>query len=435
VNSRPLVAALLAQVLLLSAARAQTTDAENAAGPASRGFLERFWENERVSGAWRSDYFQSSRELDGRKNLFGETVQLKMLPSVGEKIDGKLEARAINSAIGQDGSTSVHVLEAYGTYHFARADLRIGKQIVAWGRADGINPTDNLTPRDYTVMLPFEEDQRLGTPSARLDTFLSQTHTLTLYATPFFEAAKVPIPAGGSIVRESLPATSLANTAAGVKLNKVGEGLDWSVSYYRGFSLLPSARGLFTSPTSATLEIHHDRIRVFGADVARNYGRFGFRAEMAYIDTGSNGDDPARKLPFFYWVAGVDRTFFDNLNLNLQLFQRRARYFRDPQSFPDPGQRISAVLNSIIDVHPERVSNGMTFRIHDKWLNDTLEAEILAFINFTQTNHYIRPFVTYALSDRWKISVGGELYSGAPDTQFGSIKADQGAFAELRYGF
>jgi hypothetical protein len=392
-------------------------------------------EEQRVSGEWRTDYFQSSKLLNGQKNLVGQTFQLKTLPSLAEGLDGKLEVRATNPAIGQDGATTIRPLEAYVTYHFSKADLRIGKQVVAWGRADGINPTDNLTPRDYTVMLPFEEDQRLGTPSMRLDTFLSQAHTLTLFVTPFFEPSKVPIPAAGAVVNERLPAQTLGNTEVGARLNKVGEGLDWSVSYYRGFSLLPTA--LWTSADATPiLDLHHDRIRVLGADIARNYGRFGFRGEIAYINTdATNADDPAKKLPFLYWVVGVDRTFFENLNLNLQFVQRRARYFRAPESFPDPDQRITASLNAIIDGHPERVSNGMTFRIHNKWFNDTLEAELLSFFNFTHTNYYFRPFVTYALTDHWKVSVGGELYGGAPDTQFGAVKAAQGAFFELRYGF
>ena len=35
------------------------------------------------------------------------------------------------------------------------------------GRADRINPTDNLTPRDFTLLVPDDEDQRFGTAAIR----------------------------------------------------------------------------------------------------------------------------------------------------------------------------------------------------------------------------------------------------------------------------
>lgn len=436
VNKWRAVAALAVQISVVSVRAAGEAEPEDSGGEVSSSALRRLWEDQRASGQWRTDYFHSSKTLDDRAGFMGATVQLKMLPSAGEKIDGKLEVRATNTAIGDGAHTHTRVLEAYGSYHFAKADLHIGKQIVAWGRADGINPTDNLTPRDYTVMLPFEDDQRFGTPAVKLDAFVSQDHTLTFYATPFFNAAVVPVPAAGREVIEKKPAHTLANTAFGIKLNKVGEGWDWSVSYYNGFSLQPDTRLIDIGAAATALELHYDRMRSFGADVARSYGRFGFRGEMAYIDTADDtGADPTIRNPSLYWVAGVDRTFFANLNLNLQFFQRRVRHFRDPESFTDPGQRIAASQNAVIDVHPERVNNGISFRISNKWLHDTLEAEILSVINITRNNSYFRPFVTYAFNDEWKITVGGELFSGDPDTQYGSIKSNQGAFLELRYGF
>jgi hypothetical protein len=237
-------------------------------------------------------------------------------------------------------------------------------------------------------------------------------------------------------VIETEPAHTLSNAAGGIRLNRVAEGLDWSVSYYNGFSLIPAVRFLDVGAMSPALELRYNRIRSFGADIARNYGRFGFRGEMAYIDTADDtGADPTVKNPSLYWVAGVDRTFFENLNLNLQFFQRRVRHFRDPESFIDPWQRLTAIQNAAIDVHSRQVNNGITFRINNKWFHETLEAEILSVVNFTHSNSYFRPLVTYALNDHWKVTVGGELFTGDPDTQYGSIKSNRGAFLELRCGF
>jgi hypothetical protein len=404
---------------------------------ASTNDLTELWQKWRASGTARTNYYESSKSLDDETGFAGVTLQLKALPSIGERIDAKLETRLTNGSIGSGGSTRAQTLEAYVRIHFSRADLSLGKQIVAWGRADGLNPTDNLTPRDYTVMLPFEDDQRFGTPSAKLHLLLTQEHTLTLFAAPFFEPSRIPLPSGGLDLTEIRPATTPSNTAVGVKLDKAGEGFDWSVSYFRGFALLPGLRpALDATANDPAVELHYDRITVFGADFARNFGRFGFRGEMAYVDTADDsGTNPAIRNPFLHSIVGVDRTFYDNLNVNLQFFQRRVINHRDPGAFTDALMANVATLNTLINAQEDPVSNGISFRISNQWLNDTLEAEIFAAINVTRDNSFLRPLITYAFSDHWKGTLGAELYFGDADTQYGSQKENRGAFLELRYGF
>ncbi len=286
------------------------------------------------------------------------------------------------------------------------------------------------------MLLPFEEDQRFGITAVKVDMFLSQEHTFTVFTTPFFEPSKIPLPTAGRTLVEKAPARTLSNSEVGLKLNKVGGGFDWSVSHFRGFSLLPDARVIGTGAAGPILELHYDRISVYGADFARNYGRFGFRGEMAYVYTTDDlGTDPGVKNPYLYWIAGVDRTFFDNLNINLQFFQRRVRRHQNPEVIADPLERGTAIQNAVLDGQRDRISSGISFRASNKWFNDTLEAEMFAVVNFTRNNSFLRPLLTYAFSDHWKGTVGGEFYRGAGDTQFGSLKLNRGAFAELRYGF
>jgi hypothetical protein len=413
-------------------AGAAETDDSGAAG----GFLTELLRDQRASGVLRSDYYHSSKSLDRETGFLGITAQLKALPVFSDTLDGKVEVRATNFAIGDRGDTNATLLEGYATIHFDKADLRIGKQIVAWGRADGLNPTDNLTPRDFVALLPLEEDQRFGTTAIRLDTFLSRQHTLTVFVTPLFEPSKTPLPTAGRTLIKKSPARTTSNGELGLRLNKIGESLDWSVSYFRGFSLLPNQRLIDIGANGITVEHHYNRITVFGADIARNYGRFGFRGEVAYMDTADDaGTDPGIENPNLYWIAGVDRTFFSNLNVNLQFFQRRIRHHRDPQAIAGTTERRIAIENSILDGQADRITNGITFRISDKWFNDALEAELFAVTNFTRDNSFIRPLLTRAFNDRWKGTIGAELYRGPADTQYGGLKSNRGMFVELRYGF
>lgn len=405
------------------------------------GMVERtlsFLREEGLSGSFRFDYFRSSKNLDSKTDFLGGTAQIKLSPAIGEMLDGKIEARITNpDLVGDRLESETTLLEGYLTVHLKRADIQIGKQIVAWGRADGINPTDNLTPHDFVVLLPFEEDQRFGTTAMKIDGYLTTDLTLTLFATPFFDPSKIPLGVAteGTVI-EDRPDHTLSNSEIGLKLNRSGGALDWSVSYFHGYDLLPDARMIGLSAAGPVLELRHNRINVIGADAARNFGRYGFRAEAAYFMTRDRaGQDPTVKNPFLFYVAGIDRTFLENLNLNLQFVGRWVKDFNDPESIADPVLKAVAIQNAIFDNQQDRTSYGLTSRIGEKWFNDTLEAEVLIFINFKRTNEYIRPLVTYAFTDHVKGTIGSEIYQGPEDSFFGRLKDNRGAFAELRYSF
>jgi hypothetical protein len=389
-----------------------------------------------LAGSLRLDYYRSSKSFDNASDFLGATAQLKLLPTVTRWLDAKIEGRTTNPDVGNDGDTQSTLIEGYVTAHFEHADLRVGKQIVVWGRADGINPTDNLTPHDYQVMLPFEEDQRLGTTAIKLDAYLSADYTLTLFATPYFLPSKLPFPADGATLVESRPDRRWSDSEAGLRLNRVGGSLDWSVSYFHGYNLLPEVHPLGVTPTGPLLELRYTPIDVLGADLAQNFGRYGVRAEVAYIHPQDYQENkPIGINPYLYLVAGMDRTFLDNLNLNLQLVSRWVQDYTDSASIADPLQRDLAEQNAITFGQQDRANYGMTTRISNKWFNDTLTAEVLAFVNFKHANSYIRPLVTYAFSDFVKATVGAEWYRGADNTFFGRVKRNQGAFAEVRYSF
>jgi hypothetical protein len=383
------------------------------------------------TGTVRLNYFRSSKSLDDETDFLGVTTQAKFLPDFSEVVSGKLEVRVASSATGAVNQLHASVLEGYLAFHLPKADLRIGRQIVAWGRADGINPTDNLTPRDYVTLLPFEDDQRIGTTAITVDAHLAPDLALSLFTTPLFAPAKVPLPLAPGAFTYEKPARSWRNTEYGLRLNRTGESFDWSVSYYDGYSLLPSLR-----PSSSSLLIRHDRIAVYGADFARNFGRFGVRGEIAYMDTADrSGRDPGVRNPNLFFVLGVDRTFLENLNVNLQYYRRTIRNHQSPFAIADPAERAVAVQHALLNSERDRTSEGLTFRVSNKWLNNTLEAEIFGIISLTTRDGFFRPSVTYAFSDHWKATIGGDFYYGDADTPFGVQKSNRGAFAEVRYGF
>lgn len=78
--------------------------------------------------------------------------------------------------------------------------------------------------------------------------------------------------------------------------------------------------------------------------------------------------------------------------------------------------REAATQNAITFGQQDRANYGMTSCLSNKWFNDTLGAEVLAFVNFCRSSSYIRPLITYAFTDHLKATVGGKFYRGVDDT-------------------
>ena len=395
--------------------------------------LDRVLKEERVTGWTRFDYFESSNSLDGAKDLFGGTAQLKALPKLGEAFDGKIEARfSAPDVRGREGEQPRgQLLEGYVTFHTSDADLRVGRQIIAWGRADGINPTDNLTPRNYRVLLPNDDDQRFGIWAARLNIYLPQSMTLTVFASPFFEPDDVPLPSDGPTFGLHRPSTSARNTVAAVKIDRTSDDLDWSLSYYRGFSLSPSVEQV----SGNGVDLGYDRVDVIGTDLARNFGRFGVRSEVAYTLPSSDSIDPNMDRSRLFWVAGIDRTFLEDLNLNVQFLLRWMPGRTDPQQIQNESARTASNLNAVVGGQEGKTSPGFTFRVSDLWLNNSLKAELFGVFNVTQSDGYLRPLVTYDINDKVRVTAGANIYLGPSQTQYGLLAPDNGVFTEVRYGF
>lgn len=385
-----------------------------------------------LNGSLRGSYWNISDNPAGRNNPGIAELWLKAAPKPGENSALLLEGWTRAADVAHSAGRQSALREGYVNFSHGAADFRIGKQIIVWGRADQINPTDNLTPRDNTLFIPESDDQRLGTVAAKV-TWNFPDIAATAIMLPRFRPSAQPISAAAGIAfDESAP----GGNQYALKLEQTGQGVDWSLSYFRGFDLNPDISIQSAAPGALSLSLQHHRIRVLGADAATVLGRYGVRAEAAYTWTEDvAGGDPYVKNPFFYGVLGADRTFFEYLNINLQYYARRIGKFADPDAIADPLARGVAIQQSIFSSQQDKWQQGMSLRIANKWLHETLEAELAAVYDFTRRDYLLRPKIGYAFDDHWSGKLGATLFRGATDTFFGMLKDRSAAYGELRYSF
>ncbi len=395
--------------------------------PAGESFLQQL----NLNGSLRAGYYGASRSLDGRKDVGTGAAWLKAAPSLGSNASAQIEGWVRNDDSFK-GTSRGKLREAYLNYTAGDADFRLGKQIIAWGRADGINPTDNLTPRNYTLLTPENDDQRLGATAGKVRYNVGDT-ALTAIWLPGFTPSVYPIPAQpGVTFIESVPKAG----QGALKLDRSGGGADWSLSWFNGFDLSPDLKVDGAGPAGTTMLIlQHRRIRVLGTDGATTVGRFGLRWEAAYTWTDNPANDPLVKQPFLFAVLGGDRTFGDNFNINLQYYFRRITHYRDPQAIADPVLRTLALQEAILNNQVTRFQHGITLRVSDKWLNETLEGEIAGVVSTTRGDFALKPKLIYAFNDQWKGTLGADIYRGGRDTFYGRLRDNSSLFTELKYSF
>lgn len=239
-------------------------------------------------------------------------------------------------------------------------DITIGRQRIAWGTADVINPTDNLNPYDMEDILDFGRHR--GSDAINLQYYFSNDYSLQFVYIPVFQPANLPVGifAGslnsslemppGMVLEEysdtvSMPKYNLGESATtGLRFKGFAGGLDFSLSYVWGRDGLPYNTENTLIPVNAQggvnveAQLSYERNHIIGADLATSIAGIGFWAEAAAFipenDIVMSNDitafypgspEPVRldstileAKPYIKLAMGGDYMFSDGSYLNLQ---------------------------------------------------------------------------------------------------------------------
>jgi len=162
-------------------------------------------------------------------------------------------------------------------------DLRAGRQVIVWGRADKVNPTDSWSTRDRTLLAPNDDDQRLGVASLQATWNAGAYRVIALWQPewryPGFSVP--PLPRGVSLQNVAPAGTA---KQSGIKLDHSGGGLDWSVSYAHSIDRTPDLTVLSAEPRGLAVGLVYRPITTVGADAAIPIGKFGLRVKSPTRD-------------------------------------------------------------------------------------------------------------------------------------------------------
>jgi hypothetical protein len=415
-----------------------------------------------LNGYVRGDVFIGKRPDKAQaemKAVYSE-LSLKVRVKKEKYGDAYAEPRFRYGLQGEERSLFVDLREAYVNLYAGPLDLRLGKQIVVWGRADALNPTSNITPVDFRIHSPVEDDRRLGNVGARAFLNFAPVRLegvwMPLYAAT--ELPPLPLPDRVSLGPERYPPPLFKSGLEAVRAHLELPAVELSASYLYGYAPLP---GLDIEQVNLTLNENANVVvsrkaydqHVLGFDFATTLGEIGVRGEVAYRVPLHHRRRLYAPNPDVQYVLGLDHTF-DEVSVLAQYIGRYTVNWREEftgeastEDLPRFGEGQRAEVNEfiantlrgknqILFNQLARVQNLATLRLEWLTLHQTLSLSTLGMMNFTTQEWLLFPKVGYQISDNLSATVGAEIYAGPYDTLFGVIDSRLSAgYAELKMSF
>jgi hypothetical protein len=360
----------------------------------------------------------------------------------------------------------IQLREAYADLYLGDFDLRAGQQIIVWGRTDGINPTNNLTPQDYFVRSPEPDDMRMGNflfrgrytiqSRIRLEGIWVPVYRHSVYRFDLFD-----MPDFVNFTDGYSPETTLKNGSFAGKVEFLFDRFDGSISWFSGYDPMP---GIEAGPLPGTpgdnptidLYARPFRQQTAGLDFSFGLGSFGVRGEAAYREpaAGYKGEIfvPNRDLRY---VLGIDRSFGD---INVMVMYQGHYVFDfeemqmleglpeiEPEMLQQPAvwgmlgpmmDQQLAGFNRIIFDQTKEITHSLAARPAISLFHNVLDLEVFGLYNFNTEEWTLLPRLSWSVSDNLNLGIGGQYFEGPPNTRYDLIApVFNGGFIELRYIF
>jgi hypothetical protein len=346
----------------------------------------------------------------------------------------------------------VYLEEAFLTLEADKMDFILGRKLFRMGTGDGINPLDLINPLDH------RDPMATGRADSRLPVLLGlgvlplPAHGLLQEAS--IEAVVVPFPQvnqlnapgspwegrGVKMLRQAAaqgqlilhdqqkPSQSLENAEFAMRLAATLSGWDLALIGYYGRMKSPvfaraQATGL-DGETKLCITPIHPSFAAVGLNFAKGLERSTIRGELSLkpnlpvmlADLKSTPGYTRRRV--VEGVLGLDRTFGINLYVNLQYFCT---------ALGDAGEVGGLVM--------DRFEHGLTYELHDLFLQDALKAGIRGIASFSGQGYTCELFAEYELTDNCLVA-GSLLFLGGPeDGRYGQFDDNDSFTLRIRYSF
>jgi len=358
------------------------------------------------------DFSESKNTFDLKSEYFGDI--------------SALNAEVYLNSRDTDDELEIGVKELYIDLYFDSMDIRIGKQQIIWGKADGVFITDVVSPKDLSdFILPDFDEIRMGVTALKADWYLDAVDFEFVWV-PMFTPSITP--ESGTLWGVSasfpaeptyyLPGNRLENSEVFAKVSYMGSAIDIELMGGYMWDDLPAA---YYDGSGLSADYH--RVALAGGSFSTDIAGLIVRGEGAYyngknftVQTGSTLADVATvEKDFINYMVGLDYSLA-GITLGTQFIQEIMLDYED-----------TIVLN-------DEFKSTMTFVVAKSFLNKTLMLEFFSYVGLTSEDALLRPKVTYDLADGLEWIVGADIFIG-DSGDFGQYDDNDLVYTKIEYSF
>ena len=408
-----------------------------------------------LNGFARGVVYGGSKDFD-YSNVFGEFA----LKGRFEKQKAFLYAdmRVREGLFYKERELQLQLKEAYAGYRSDKIDLFLGNQIVVWGRTDGFNPTNNITPNDYFFLTYEPDDQKMSNFMLRTKWKPTNTIDIELIAIPFYKASvyryelfDMGQPAYFNQVDN--PKLNFDKGSLAARFNVESSSISFAASYFIGHNpFYGFALDSYTlSPLAVTFTPKPYFMQTFGADFALPIKSWIIRGEMALNITKDYDDilDMNVPNPDFSYVVGIERSFWDIM----AIFQYVGKYTFDFKELTEPvftGYTPIAIQQYAADMllfesnkynrkifnQQEKTNHMLFLALSRSFFYEQLNVELTGAYNITTEEQMLRSRVKWNLTDAVSANIGCSFMLGPDESIFNMAgRVMNGVFLGLEVGF
>ncbi|MDR3335635.1 MAG: hypothetical protein LBT16_00390 [Treponema sp.] len=325
--------------------------------------------------------------------------------------------------------------------------LRLGRQLVSWGVADGLILTDVVCPQNLTAYAGLDfAGSRLAVDGLKLRYSFPALAIEALWL-PLFSPARLPgehnplyavffpssVDMGGAAwpaalpvsIQDAAPPRTIADGEYGLRVSWYSSGVDFSAMGFYGWNDIPfmgkELIGGPPIPTGIELLPEYERTITAGADASIPLGEILLRLETAWTG-GGRYERPAADTAAALLARQRDEP------VKQQRLQALAGIDWNPSGWSLSAQYYEDLLPDAYSGGTERPwrKNGASLRVARSFFRETLTLSVWYYLDLFDFDSVGSVSAEYALTDAVSLSLGSDFFTGGIDG-----RGSYGAYRDL----
>lgn len=339
--------------------------------------------------------------------------------------------------VGDD--SDIELRELYIDTEIGRTFLRIGKQQVVWGQADGLKVLDVLNPQSFhEFILDDFEDSRIPVWTVNAEIPIGDAMLQLLWlpdntyddipdagaAFAFTSPRIVPqisadIPVNITPLRR--PDNPFSDSDVAAKISAFVGGWDLSLNYAYHYSDQPVVR---RENFAAGIVVHQDfeRTHLLGgtfSTVLDNFtlrGELGLSSDRFFLTSDSDDADGIVNSGELSYVLGLDYQGWRDWFISAQFFQ-------------------SIILDPAPTLVRDNIDTTITLLVRRDFMNDSLQAEALLIHSANERDGVLQASLDYEWRANIRVRIGADVFYGKARGLFGQFKDRDRISVGIEVGF